>query len=99
MLLVKIHNAYREVIAVCDSELVGKHFEEGKMQIDITEAFYKGTEMDEKKADEFIKRKLADDACFNFVGERAINAALKAGAINKKGIIRIQGIPHALGLL
>ena len=99
MLLVKIHQSYREVIAVCDAEILGKHFEEGKMQINITEAFYKGEEMDEKKAIEFIKRKLLDDASFNFVGERAIAAALKAGAIDKRGIIKIQGVPHALGLL
>ena len=99
MLSVKIHLAYREVIAICDKELIGKKFEEGKCQLNVTESFYKGEEMDEKKAVDFIKSKMIDDACFNFVGERAIAAALKAGAIDKKGIIKIQGIPHALGLL
>ena len=31
------------------SELIGKKFEEGKLQIDVKENFFKGEEVDEKK--------------------------------------------------
>ena len=65
---VKIHESYRKVVAVCDSELVGKKFEEGKMQLDVRENFYNGEEVDEEKLMEILQRELAEDATFNIVG-------------------------------
>ena len=41
----------------------------------------------------------SDDATFNIVGKNSIKAALKAQIISENGIIKIQNIPHALGLL
>ena len=101
MLKIKIHNAYRNIVAVCDSDLLGKKFVEEKtgMQIDVKESFYNGEEISEEKAVRIMKMANSDDATFNIVGKRAIECALKAGLIDKKGIIKIKGIPHALGLL
>jgi hypothetical protein len=31
----KVHQSYRDVVAICDSDLIGKKFEEGKRQLDI----------------------------------------------------------------
>ena len=39
---VKIHHSYRDVIAICDSNLIGKRFEEGIMQVEIKEHFFDG---------------------------------------------------------
>ena len=39
-MLVKIHKSYRNVVAVCDSDLIGKKFEEDKFQLDLKESFY-----------------------------------------------------------
>ena len=49
-MLVKIHNSYRKVVAVCDSDIIGKRFDEGKRQLDIRENFYKGDEVNEEEA-------------------------------------------------
>ena len=45
----KIHNAYRVIVALSDSELIGKTFEEGIRQIIIRPNFFQG---DEKSREE-----------------------------------------------
>ena len=100
MIKIKFHEAYRKIVAVCDSDLVGKKFTEGKLQLDIKESFYSGDEVkDEKEALELLRCAQVDDATFNFVGKKSIEIGLKAGVIGKEGIIKVQGIPHAMGLL
>lgn len=98
-MLVKIHEFYRKIIAVCDSEILGRRFEEGNMQIEVSEAFYGGEEKEEAEVIEILKDLYKEDATFNLVGEKSVNAAIKAGIISKEGVIKIEGIPHALGLL
>lgn len=98
-ILIKVHETYREVIAVCDSDLVGKKFEEGKVQLEINEAFFSGKELNEDDAIALIKEKLAEDACFNFVGKNAVEVGIKAGAVDKDYIMKVQGIPYAMVLV
>jgi len=97
-MLIKIHESYRNIVAVCDSELVGKRFEEGNSQIEIG-SFFGNDEKTEEEVLAIIKEADRDDATFNIVGEQSCKIALKAGIINEKGIKRIQGIPVALTLL
>jgi len=99
MLQIKITKSYRDVVAICDSELLGKKFEQGKFQLDVKENFFKGDEVDEDKAIEIIKIMEKEDATFNIIGKRAVDTALKAGIIDKEGIKEIQGVPFALVLL
>ena len=96
-MLLKIHKAYREVVALCDKELIGKTFEEGKTHLEVNN-FYNGESVDESKAIETLIDKQANDACFNIVGKRSCNAAIKAGIINKEAIKTIQEVPTALSL-
>lgn len=98
-ILVKVHQAYKEVVAVCDSDLLGKKFEEGKKQLEVNEAFFGGKELNEDKAVQLIKDKLAEDACFNFVGKHAVDTGIKAGAVDKDCIMKVQGIPYAMALV
>ncbi|MBI2047306.1 DUF424 family protein [Candidatus Pacearchaeota archaeon] len=95
-MLVKIHKSYRDVVAVCDSELIGKRLEEGIMQLEINENFFKGEEKAEKEAVNIIRNAAGEDATFNIVGRQAVDAALKAGIISREGIKTIQGVPFAL---
>ena len=37
---IKIHRSYRNVVAICDAEILGKKFEEGKRVLDVRESFY-----------------------------------------------------------
>ena len=98
-MLVKIHKSYRNIVAICDSNLLGKKFEQGNLQLDLTTEFFKGEKMTESQVLEIIEDAVREDASFNIVGEKAIACAIKVGIINKKSIKKIQGIPVALTLL
>ena len=98
-MLVKIHESYRKVIAICDSELLGKRFEEENRQLHVEEPFFGGTRMAEHKVIELMKDAMKDDETFNLVGEKTITADLKAKIIDKEGILEVRGIPLALVLL
>lgn len=95
----RIHESYRKIISLADADLIGKKFTEGNLQLDVKESFYDGESVDEAKAVRMLKIANSDDATFNIVGKKSVECAVKAGIIDKKGIIKIQGIPHALGLL
>jgi hypothetical protein len=101
MIKIKIHEAYRKIVSVADANLIGQRFidEKTNLQLDVKESFYGGDAVEEPKAIKIMKSANADDATFNIVGEQSIQAALKAGIIEKRGIMKIKGIPHALGLL
>ena len=99
MVLVNVIKTYRDIVAICDSELLGKRFEEGKFQLDVKESFYRGKETSLKEAIEIIKNMSVDDATFNIVGEESVKAAVNAGIISEEDIGKIQGIPFALGLI
>ena len=100
-MLIKIHKSQniRPVVAICDSDLLGKKFEEGKRQLDIRENFYKGEEASKENAIKLIQRQSIEDASFNIVGKESIAAAIEAGIIQKEGVHKIKGIPFALVLL
>jgi hypothetical protein len=99
MFFINVMSSYRNVVAICDSELLGKRFEEGKFQLDVKESFYKGEEVSEEEAIRTMKRMSAEDATFNIVGKNSVDIALKAGIVVEEGIGEIQGVPFALVLL
>jgi len=96
---IKIHNSYRKVVAVADSNLIGKTFSEDIREIKIHENFFLGEEKTKEEIIEILKDLEKEDATFNIVGEESIQAALDAKIINEEGIMKIEGIPIALGLL
>jgi hypothetical protein len=98
-MLVKIHSAYRYVVAICDKDILGKKFEEGKFILDVKENFFNGDEVDEERLIEIIRDMVTEDATFNVIGEKSINTALSCNLINKTGVKKIQGVPYALVLL
>jgi len=99
MISIKIHESYRKVVALCDSDLIGKKFEEGKRQLDVRENFYNGEEVDEEKIIAMLKNLAIDDATFNIVGKESVKAARNAGLIEEDNVSEIQGVPFALVLL
>ena len=98
-MLVKIHNSYRYVVAICDSNLIGKVFEEGKFQLDVKESFFKGDEKSKEEIIKILKDMVREDATFNIVGKDSTQTALETGIISKEGIKEIGGVPFALVLL
>ena len=92
-MIVKIHKDQegKEIAAVCDEDLLGKKFEEGNRQLDLTSNFYKG----EVKSEDEIGDIMRNAYIVNLVGEKTIALALKEEVIEKGHIIKIAGIPHA----
>lgn len=101
MLFIKIHKSgnIRPVVAICDSDILGKKFEEGIRQLDVRENFYKGEEVNDEAAMHILRVQSAEDASFNIVGKKSIALAIKAGIISIEGVDKVKGIPFALVLL
>lgn len=88
----KVYRVRGEVlVAVCDSELVGKIFREGKLKIEVKEEFYGTEEFEEKEVEETLKRA----TIANITGKNAVELAIKIGIIDKERVLKIDGCPHA----
>ncbi len=99
---INVIESYRTVVAICDKEILGKRFEEGIKQLHVKESFYKGEEgkiVEEEELIRLIKSYNMEDATFNIVGKKAIEAAIKAKLINENSIATIDGIPYTLILI
>lgn len=99
VMFVKIHRSYRTVVAMCDSGLLGKKFEEGIRQLDVRENFYNEREIDREEAIRLIRLQAKEDATFNIVGPESVAIALESGVIDKSAIGHVDGVPFALVLL
>ncbi len=97
MILAKIHQNPdgQKILALCDQELLGKKFEEGNKQLDLTTDFYQGEEATEQEIKELIK----DVYIINLVGEQSLKLMEKLKLAEEEHVIRIQNIPHAQILL
>ena len=92
MISIKIYKKGNDLlIGACDEELIGKKFEDGKFQIDVSKDFYDG----ERIAPETLKKYLEEATIANLVGEVTIKIAIKMGLIDEECVIRIKGVPHA----
>lgn len=98
-MFINIIKSYRDVIALCDKDLIGKVFEQGDYKLELKESFYKGKEVSEPEAIKLIRAYSNEDATFNIVGKNSIDTALKAGIIKENIIKTVNGIPFALVLL
>jgi hypothetical protein len=95
---IKIHEAYRSIVALADSDIIGQTFIEGIRQIEVRPNFFEGDKKTKEEIIQILKEMNQEDATFNIVGKESIETALEAGIINKEGIMKIDNVPVALGL-
>lgn len=96
---IKIHESeFRKLIAICDSDIIGKKFEDEKLQLDVKHSFYNGEIKSEKEILKLIKKWAVENSTFNIVGRESVNLCVLAKLIDAKGVIEISGIPHAMVL-
>ena len=89
---VKVHkDGLVQVLAVCDEDIIGKTIEDEKIKIEVSERFYKGQAIDEKKSLQMMK----EFGNINMIGKKCVKLALDNGIIEKDNIILINKIPHA----
>ncbi len=91
----KVHKAGdREVVAICDENLVGRCFREKNLKLEVSERFYKGKIISKSETIEFLK----EAHTVNLVGEVSVALGVEANIIVKDNVIRIGGIPHAISI-
>ncbi len=78
-------------LAVCDQELLGKKFEEGKLQLDLSSSYYKGELFNEEELLQFMKKAYLT----HLVGKLCIAMMIKHQFLSAKDVKFISGIPHA----
>lgn len=92
MIVAKVYRtANGLLLSVCDQELLGKRFKEGKVQLDLTSDFYRGEVVSEEKLGELMRVA----RIINIVGKKSIKVAVEMKILDKKNIIYIKGVPHA----
>jgi hypothetical protein len=92
MISIKIYKQGNDLlIGACDEKLLGKKFEDGKFQIDVSKEFYGGKRI----SPEVLKKYLQDATIANLVGKETIKCAIDLGLIDPECIIKINGVPHA----
>ena len=79
------------VVAVCDSELLGKKYEEDQKQLDLASDFYKGEEQEDAAIGDLMRN--AD--AVNLVGEKSVNLGVQEGVIDEEHVKKVAGIPYA----
>ena len=74
MIIVKIHQANkRKIVSLCDANLIGKKFEDGNLQLDVSNFFYNGEKLNKKE----ILNAVKDADSLNIVGIESIKFSLK----------------------
>ena len=91
----KIHgkDTSREIIALCDSEILGKTLVDKEREIEFTVSkdFYgsENFEWDE------IANSISNGRNVNLVGNEIVDLAIKNGLVDSKSVIEIEGVKHA----
>lgn len=79
------------LVTVCDEDLLGKTFEDGKVSLAVTEEFYGGDQADESA----VVASLGRASVANLVGKRAVGLAIDQGFVDEANVLDVDGTPHA----
>ncbi len=96
MFAIRIHtNGVDRVLAVCDADLLGKTFREGKKRLVVSETFYNGEIVDL----EVVVERMKSAGVLNLVGNESVSLAINEGYVEMSNVITIDGIPHAQAVI
>jgi hypothetical protein len=95
-MFINIIKSSRYVVGLADEELIGKKFEEGKLQLDVKESFYKGEKKSKEEIKDILIKMKIEDATFNIVGDKSVKLALEEGIIIEENVSEIKGIKFAM---
>lgn len=95
MFYLKIHDSGgKEIVALCDEELIGKIFRENGLRLEVSERFYKGDLINVDGA----KQLLTNFTNINIAGENSIKICKELKLVEEDSVKVIQGIPYAMVL-
>jgi hypothetical protein len=79
------------LLAICDTEILGKTLREGKIVFNVKEEFYKGAKVAIEEAVDMI----ANSTIVNMVGKNIVKKAIEKGYVHPEAVLNIDGVPHA----
>ena len=79
------------LLAICDSEILGKTLREGKIVFHVKEEFYNGGRVNIEEAVEMIE----NSNIVNMVGKNCVEKAIQKGYVHPEAVLKIEGVPHA----
>jgi len=79
------------MVAAADRGLIGDCFEEGGVRVEVDKEFYGSEEVEH----ETVVDRLSKASIANLVGDRAVEAGIKAEAVDEENVLRVEGVPHA----
>jgi hypothetical protein len=79
------------LLAICDSEILGKTLREGKIVFKVKEEFYNGGRVSVEEAVDMIE----NSTIVNMVGKCCVEKAIKKGYVHPEAVLNIAGVPHA----
>jgi hypothetical protein len=79
------------LLAICDTEILGKTLREGKIVFNVKEEFYKGARVAIEEAIDMI----TNSTIVNMVGKNIVQKAIEKGYVHPEAVLNIEGVPHA----
>jgi hypothetical protein len=76
---------------MCDAEILGKTFREGKIAFCVKEDFYRGRRVAVEEAIDLIET----STIVNMVGRNVVKKAIERGFVHPAAVLNIKGVPHA----
>ncbi|MCW4005696.1 MAG: DUF424 family protein [Candidatus Bathyarchaeota archaeon] len=79
------------MLAICDTEMLGKTLREGKIVFHVKDEFYNGGKVTLEEAIAMIE----NSTIVNMVGKSCVEKAIEKGYVHPEAVLNIQGTPHA----
>lgn len=96
MFFLKIHESEgRAVCAVCDSDILGKVFEENECVLDVDEDFFSGKRVSLNEINEITKH-VRESHTSNIIGNRIVAELVTAGVLKAGSVKENSGINYAM---
>jgi len=79
------------LLCMCDAEILGRTFREGKIVFCVKKDFYKGARVPVDEAVSLIET----STIVNMVGRNIVRKAIERGYVHPEAVLNIEGVPHA----
>lgn len=79
------------LLAICDTDLLGKTLKQGKIIFHIKKEFYNGGKVTVEEAVDMIE----NSTIVNMVGKCCVEQAIAKGYVHPEAVLEIEGVPHA----
>jgi hypothetical protein len=79
------------LLAMCDAEILGKTFCEGKITFHVREEFYRGAKVTVEEAMQMVE----NSTIVNMIGKHVVKKAIEKGYVHPEAVLNIEGVPHA----